>query len=168
MHSIIDLMDGAKRFVEYAGINQNESVMLVASTIAEDSVVQAVSAAVSITGAQITITYLPPPEFYFREPPPGIAEGMCASDVILDIGAFIWGHSNASITAMVEYATRGFVLSPPPTADTLKCPAVKHPLELHRAISKKVTELCRQPDGTKFRVTSPGGTDLTAEVWQSH
>lgn len=161
---LADLMPGARNFVKFAGITGAEEVLIVAAYNTEEVVIQSVMVAVQEQGAIPTLTHAPPPELYFKESSEALAEAMLAADVVLDLGAFVCGHSMASIRAMTEYLTRGAILSPPPTAEILKSPAALYPLELHYAVAKKVFEMCQQPTGTRMHLTSRGGTDLTAQV----
>lgn len=167
IHEIADLMPGALNYVKFANIKEGEDVLIIPSTDADEIVVQAVIAAVKTLGADVTVAYAPPPELYFKEASRCLGEAMCAADTVLDVGSFVFGHSDASITAIVEYLTKGSVLSPPPTPAILKSPAALYPLELHYAVEAKVHKMCQQPDGTEITLTSPGGTNLSAKVWQN-
>lgn len=167
-HEIVELMAGAKNFVECGAIREGEEVLVVAATDAEPNVVQAISAACRLAGANVTISYIAPPGQYFKEPPPPVAEAMCAADLVLDVGGFVSMHTDASIVARFEYATRFCMLVPPPKGEVLKSDAAKFPLDLYARILEKVCEICQAEDGTEIELSSPGGTELFSEVWRLH
>jgi hypothetical protein len=163
---IADLMVGANNFVECGGIQREQEVLIIASTDAEPNLIQAITAAAKLAGTNVTISYIPPPAIYFKEPPPPIAEAMCAADLVLDVGAFVSMHTHACFVARFEYGTRFCMLVPPPKGEVLKTEAAKFPLELYAKILEKVCEICQAEDGTKIELTSPGGTNITSEVWR--
>lgn len=165
IHQLAELMPGAVNYIEMAHIKPGEEVLVIPATDCEELVVEAVIAAVRMVGASPTVAYAPPPELYFHEPPDSLVEAMCAADTVLDLGAFVWGHSDGSLRAMAEYLTKGALLIPP-TPARLRSEAARFPIPLIRAIAHKVYDQVQKPDGTKIRVTSPGGTDLTAEVFR--
>ncbi len=160
-------MPGALNYAEFAGVGPGEQVLLAASTEADPLVVQAILAAVAAKGASPTVCYVPPTKGYFSEPPPPLAEAMAAADTILDVGAFVVGHTEACLRALFEYASKGIILCPPPTPAVLKSKGARFPAEVHHVISKLVFAQCQKPDGSLIHVTSAAGTDITAEVWRS-
>lgn len=166
-HVISELLPGASQYVRASGLKPGDFALIIAATNADPVVIDAVAAACAAEGGQVTTSYMPAPSLYFQEPPPPLAEAMFAADVVLDIGALIWGHSVPSIIARYDYGTKGGVLHPP-IPDTLLCPGALFPLKLLLTIVDRVTTQCALSDWTPLRVTSPGGTDLTAKVWQSH
>jgi hypothetical protein len=164
---ISELMPGALQYVRACGLKSGDQALLIAADNAEPVVVEAVCAAVGVENARVTICYMPTPTLYFQEPPPPLAEAMFSADVVLDVGALVWGHSEPSILARYDFGTKGGILHPP-IPDTLLCPGARFPLNLLLAIVARVTAECAVDDWTPLHITSPGGTDLTGRVWQSH
>jgi hypothetical protein len=150
-----------------AGVKPGDSVLLIAASNAEPVLLEAVEMAVDAEGGKVTTAHMQAPVFYVQEPPPPLAEAMFVADVVLDVGALVWGHSIASITARYDYGTKGGVLHPP-IPDTLLCPGARFPLRLLLSIVRKVATECSLADWTPMKITSPGGTDIQAKVWQSH
>lgn len=166
-HAIPELLPGARQYVRASGVRPGDSVLIVAASNADSTVIEAVLAAAAIEGGRVTTSYMEAPTLYFQEPPPPLAEAMFAADAVLDVGALIWGHSVPSIIARYDYGTKGGILHPA-IPDTLLCPGARFPLELLLAIVDRIATLCTLDDWTPLKITSPGGTDLTAKVWQSH
>ncbi|MFQ5912048.1 MAG: hypothetical protein ACE5JS_02590 [Nitrospinota bacterium] len=166
IHQLAELIPGAANYMEMANIQPGEEVLVIPATDCDEIVIEAVIASVRMVGATPTVAYAPPPELYFHEAPDSLVEAMCAADTVLDLGAFVWGHSDGSLRAMAEYLTKGALLIPP-TPARLRSEAALFPIPLIRAIARKVYDQVQKPDGTKIRVTSPSGTDLTAEVFRT-
>jgi hypothetical protein len=166
-HTIAEMIPGAAQYVRAAGLIAGDSALLIAASTADPVVIEAVSAAAALDGAKVTVAYMETPSLYFQEPTAPLAEGMFAADVVLDVGALVWGHSLPSIRARYDYGTKGGVLHPP-VPETLLCAGARFPLRLLLAIVARVTSQCSVADWTPLRITSPGGTDLRARVWQTH
>ncbi len=157
LHDLIEYLPGARNSIKFVNLKKGEEVLLVCPTDSDEMEVHAVTIAVEEAGGIPSVIYVKPPTLSKTARTGTLMEAQCAADVVLSLGAFTDKH-----VQLLEYLTREMAI----IVGSLKSSGARFPLEVFYAIGRKVFDQVQQEDGTEIRLTSPGGTDIAAEIWR--
>jgi 2,5-dihydroxypyridine 5,6-dioxygenase len=158
---IFEMMKGAKTLVRNcANVVPQETVLIVADSSMPFSITQAIALAARAEGAETEIMIISPRKYHNEEPPKTAAAAMKAADVVFEVSSKGFYHTDARKEANEAGAryitlcelTEDLMVSGPMEADYVK-------------IKPTVDKLAKKLEtGKIMRVTSPAGTDFTADI----
>ena len=142
-----------------AGVRASERVLVVADTMRDQGVAQALMGAAMAAGAEAVLTVIPTRRLVPQEPPASVAAAMRATDVVFLYTTYSLTHSSARVQA--QQAGARVISMPGVTEDGFL-----------RTLSVDMDRLARQTnrladrvaDARTARVTTPLGTDMRYEL----
>ena len=142
-----------------AGVRASERVLVVADTMRDQGVAQALMGAAMAAGAEAVLTVIPTRRLTPQEPPASVAAAMRATDVVFLYTTYSLTHSSARVQA--QRAGARVISMPGVTEDGFL-----------RTLSVDMDRLARQTnrladrvaDARTARVTTPLGTDMRYEL----
>jgi len=157
---LLDLMEGARNVVRSSAHVRSEDQVLVVANPSLTGTGQALTIAAQEAGAEVVYATMCRRPSNDREPPPAVAEAMRASTVVFAATETSIYHTRARLRAC-EAGSRVVALTGA-TEATLTRAAVKLNFPRWRPVVDRVAR-CYAGAET-IRITSPGGTDLTARI----
>jgi hypothetical protein len=153
------LMDGARNLVRYVEIKAGQNVLIHTEPGYDDpAVVSAAKAAIEEVGANVSVLHTPNWDKQ-RDPPPAVFEAAIhGCDVLIGQGEYLHTKNHYLQVGLFE---RGliYINNEAKTAEALSSWYGRFPAELLFAIgTETINRLAR---GTRVRVTTPAGTDLS-------
>jgi leucyl aminopeptidase (aminopeptidase T) len=157
----VELAAVAHRVMEsYLGVKPRERVLIVADTRTSPSVPLALSAQAFALGADPVAVTIAPRGRSGVEPPAPVAAAMLEADVVVSVASTSMYHTEAKGAAQ-RAGVRG-CFNAPSQEDAWVRGAMTADFAAIRETSERLAERIR---GTSvLRVTSPGGTDVTASI----
>ncbi|MDZ4247251.1 MAG: hypothetical protein U1D67_09050 [Dehalococcoidia bacterium] len=166
---VLELMPGARALVrDYANTQPGEKVLIITDTsgFATPPVVQSIALASKEAGAEVVVITCHNFDPRVEEPPEVVTGAILNSDIVFDLGAHeATIHSRTGRIAVFEYGVK-LINVTANTPELLASDWAKFPVELLAHIYRKVFE--KVHSGKSIRVTSIGGTDITAGISPSH
>jgi leucyl aminopeptidase (aminopeptidase T) len=151
----------AKLFDQCLALQSDEEVVLIVDDLTDDTLVEVLRAAIRERAAVAVSAHVPVPLLPGEEPPRAIAGLLAASDVAIELTSLFIGSSVARRRAN-EAGTR-YLAMPGVVLDTFRAGG---PLDVDlvtlRAGAEAIGERWTAAD--RFRLTTPGGTDLRGSV----
>jgi hypothetical protein len=161
-----DLMEGARNLVRYSGLQPGNTVLLLVGDTADDpQVVDAVSRAVEEAGGILSTLKVKAWSRALGRPPQLVVDALPTVDVVIQQGASLNGMATYVQRAMYEHGTN-IAVNMARSAAALSSDLGRYPVELLYAIGERM--LAKVQAGRTLRITTPAGTDLTAEVHPRH
>jgi len=156
---IIQIMINARKPIQM-NVKSGDQVHIVADTLTEPLVWQALAAACVEVGAEPTISIMTPRPFPQAEPTPEVAAAMLKADVNILVPSKAILHSRAGHEAMK--AGHPFIVSEELSVDMLTRGAATADYYKMQDIGQRL--LAAWNNGSHVRVTSAHGTDLVAKI----
>lgn len=156
---LVQVMKNARKPIEM-NVKPGQHVLIVADTETEELVWQALAASVVEVGAEPTVALMTPREFHQSEPTPEVAEAMLRSDLNVLVTSKAILHSHAGHQAMIE--GHPCVASEELSVDMLTRGAATADYGAMQELGLKLLEIWN--NGSRCRVVSDHGTDLTARI----
>jgi leucyl aminopeptidase (aminopeptidase T) len=155
----IELSEAVRNMIEGVfPINAGEEVLIIADTLSDWRVVQALAQAIYSRGATPAIVYYPATPVATAEPPSSVAAAMAACDAFIELEGNYVLYSNAWRQAM-KAGVRGFACMGGVDEVVRMVQHLDYPVMV-RMVKKLINLTCA---GKKVHVTSEEGTDLWFE-----
>lgn len=157
----IQMMAGAKKVIkECAQTKPGETVLIITDTEIDFGISAALASAALYEGADPLIAVMTPRKGHAEEPSDNLREAMLQSDVIVTPTSKTLFHTKATRDACDAGARVLSMTGALPR--TLMRGAVTADFEKIEPICRKLAD--RLTEGETIRLTTPGGTDLTASI----
>ena len=156
------VLEGARNLVQYAGIQAGHEVLVHTEPGYDDPVVlSAVTAAVAEIGARVSVMHTPTWHKQHDPPPPAFEAAIQGVDVLIGQGEYLHTKNPYLQRALFE---RGliYINNEAKTAEAMASLYGRFPAEVMFALG--TVTLQRLASGSRVRVTTPAGTDLSMGV----
>ena len=142
-------------------VRRGERVLLVTDEGTDDAVVAGLEEGIAKRGATLTLALIPVPSLPGSEPPGGVATMMLEAGAVIELTSLFIGSSTARQRATL--AGVRYLAMPGVRLDTFRDDG---PLTVDfDALRSDAEQIGRAWDGAeRFRLTTPGGTDLRGSV----
>jgi len=143
------------------GVKAGEQVLIIADNLTDFNVANALASAVSICRGEPVMTVMPARPRAGEDPPEIVKKAAEGAQVVLSPASTSMSHTRFIQKLLAEKKIRFFTL-PAVTSDQMSRGAATADYGEVRRITQEVAEVMRR--GTKIRVTSPTGTDVTGDI----
>ena len=158
--SFIEMMPGAmKAMTQCAGVKPGENVVITCDTN-KLRLAETLAAAAYAAGGLPTIVAFPPTGAHGAQPPKAVAGAAARSDVLFMPTSWSMTHTDARIEA-INNGSRVCTMCEV-TEDCLCTGGILGDFEANDRLGRRIGQFMEQ--GTTIRMTSAGGTDLTARI----
>ncbi len=158
--SFIEMMPGAmKAMTQCAGVKSGENVVITCDTN-KLRLAEALAAAAYAAGGGPSIVSFPPTGAHGAQPPKAVAGAAARSDVLFMPTSWSMTHTDARIEAITN-GSRVCTMCEV-TEDCLCTGGILGDFEANDRLGRTIGQIMEQ--GTTIRMTSAGGTDLTAKI----
>lgn len=154
------MMQGARTIMDNCvSLKAGETVLIVTDMV-QEKIARVLACAAVERGAEVVVSVMKPRKRAGEEPPKLIAESMKHADVVLIPVSYSVTHTFA-VKEAAEHGARLLVLTDF-TEDMLISGGIEADFRALKPICKGVADAFAK--GSRVRVTTPGGTDLTLDI----